>query len=62
MNVERAPGQVAHPSDENCVECHAQQHKKVEASLNAPRSAAAKQATAIVFDHDRHLAMPEVGG
>lgn len=62
VNVERAPGQVAHPSGENCTGCHTKHNQKVEASLHAPRTAAAQQATAIVFNHDRHLAMPGVGG
>ncbi len=62
VNVERKPGTVAHPSSKNCAECHEGNHAKIEKSLVAPRTAAAQQATAILFDHDEHLAMDAIGG
>src|SRR6187551_4038159 len=62
MDVERKPGEPAHPSSGNCVACHTKDHKKVDLSLQAPRTAAARQATAIGFSHDLHLKMEPIGG
>lgn len=47
------------PPREQCAECHRDEPSKLTAALHAASHAAAHS---IVFDHERHLAMPSVGG
>lgn len=52
---------LGHPTDQNCSNCH-KSDRHMEQVLGAGPSPALKRASAIQFDHARHLAMGEVKG
>lgn len=51
-----------HPTGDDCRECHQKDAHRVERSLALAPTAAHQSANRIRFEHQPHLAMPEVGG
>lgn len=52
---------LGHPSDQNCKNCH-KNERHMQQVLAATPSLAMQRASAIHFDHAKHLAMPGVEG